>query len=113
VIRKADFGQIPRKEASVVPTYLTLWKWTEEGAKNAIGTLDRAQTFRTEVEKVGGRVVDFRWLQGQWDGYFIIEGLDDLTVTAGMLKLLGAGNVTTHTMRAFDEGEMKEILQKI
>lgn len=94
-----------------MPGYLTLWKWTAQGLQNAAGTVDRAEAFRGEAERAGAQLVDFRWLQGEWDGYFVTEAPDDLTMTAGLLRLLSAGNVTTQTMRAYDANEMRQIIQ--
>jgi uncharacterized protein with GYD domain len=93
-------------------TYLTLWKWTEQGAKNARATPDRAQAFKTEAGRHGVKVVEFMWTQGQWDGFALCEAPDEQTIMAVLLDLIGAGNVTTQTCRAFSEKEMREILQK-
>ena len=93
-------------------TYLTLWKWTEQGAKNAKATPDRAQAFKTEAGRHGIKVVEFMWTHGPWDGFVLCEAPDEQAMTAVLLDLAGGGNVTTQTCRAFSEKEMREILQK-
>jgi len=94
-------------------TYLTLWKWTEQGAKNAKASPDRAEAFKTEAGRHGIKVAEFMWLQGRWDGFVLCEAPDEQTMTAVLLGLIGAGNVTTQTYRAFSEKEMREIVQKV
>ena len=94
-------------------TYLTLWKWTEQGAKYTKGTVDRVQAFKSDVQSRGGRTSEFMWTLGQWDGFFVADVENDETLTATLLKLVGAGNVTTQTLRAFDEQEMLRILEKV
>ena len=94
-------------------TYLTLWKWTEQGAKNAKASPDRAEAFKTEAGRHGIKVVEFMWIQGRWDGFVLCEAPDEQTMTAVLLGLIGTGNVTTQTYRAFSEKEMREIIQKV
>jgi uncharacterized protein with GYD domain len=96
-----------------MPTYLTLWKWTEQGTKTAQDTLNRYHALREAAQQQGCTVVTFGWTQGPYDGYFVTETPDEFTATALLLKLVGQGNVTTTTLRSFDEQEMQQILQKL
>ena len=47
-----------------MPTYVTLFKWTEQGVKTVKDTMDRTEQARTAVEAVGGRLVSLYWTQG-------------------------------------------------
>ena len=94
-------------------TYLTLWRWTEQGLRNAQETVNRYHAFQEVAQRGGGRLVTFGWTQGPYDGFFIAEAPDELTAMAGLLTLVGAGNVTTTTLRVFNEQEMQQIIQKM
>ncbi len=96
-----------------MPTYLTLFKWTEQGAKAARDTLNRAQAFREAAQQQGCNVVTIGWTQGPYDGYFVTEAPDEFIATALLLKLVGQGNITTTTLRSFNEDEMQQIFQKL
>jgi uncharacterized protein with GYD domain len=93
--------------------YITLWKWTEQGVRNAKATVDRVKAFEDEAGRHGIKVLEFMWTQGQWDGFFICETNDEQALMAGLLNLVGAGNAVTQTSRAFDRAEMQQILQKM
>ena len=94
-------------------TYLTLWKWTEQGAKSLKETVNRYQAFKEAAQQQGCTVVTFGWTQGPYDGFFVAEAPDEQTAMAMLLTLVGAGNVTTTTLRAFTDQEMQQILQKV
>jgi uncharacterized protein with GYD domain len=96
-----------------MPTYLTLWKWTEQGAKNAAGAVERAQGFKADIERRGGKVIAFMWTLGQYDGFVVAEAPNDETVTSALLGVAQAGNAMTQTLRAFNEEEMKQIIGKV
>ena len=94
-------------------TYVTLIKWTEQGARNAKDSVQRAQAFRSDVERRGGKVVSEYWTQGQYDIVVTLEAPDDQTAMAALLAVAGLGNVRTETLRAFNESEMQSIIQKV
>lgn len=96
-----------------MPTYVSLIKWTEQGARNARDTVQRASAFRGDLERRGGKLVSIYWTQGQYDIVTAIEAPDDQTAMAALLAVAGLGNVRTETLRAFDESEMQSILQKM
>jgi uncharacterized protein with GYD domain len=94
-----------------MPTYVTLWNWTDAGIKDVRSTADRVQRVTAEFERRGVSI-DVRWTVGPYDGIAIIEADDDETATAALLWLGSAGNVRTTTMRAFGAEEMARILEK-
>ncbi len=96
-----------------MPTYLTLWKWTEQGVKTATDTINRYHALRETAQQRGCHVITFGWTVGPYDGYFITEAPDELTATAMLLKLVGQGNATTTTLRSFNEQEMQQILDRM
>jgi uncharacterized protein with GYD domain len=100
------------KEA-VMPTYVSLIKWTEQGLKNAKDTVKRAEEVRRRVEQQGGRFHGIYWTQGTYDLVSIIEFPDEETGMAFLLGVGMQGNVRTETLRAFSAEEMQRILQKV
>ena len=93
--------------------YVLLLKWTEQGIKNVKDTVKRAEAAKAAWEKAKGRITSCVWTLGPYDLVLNAEAPDDETVTAIAISLAKLGNVTTTTMRAFDEGEMTKILQKV
>lgn len=96
-----------------MPTYVTLVKWSDEGAKTVKDTVQRARQVRADFQRRGITRFDVLWTQGRYDIVAIAEAPDDQTLTAALLALATRGTVRTETMRAFDESEMEQILQKI
>ena len=96
-----------------MPTYLTLWKWTDQGAKNSAAAVERAKGFEADIERRGGKVIAFMWTLGQYDGFVLAEAPDDETVTSALLGVARVGNATTQTLRAFNKEDMKKIIEKV
>ncbi len=96
-----------------MPTYLTLYQWTDQGVRDLKDTLQRAEQARSAVEKAGGRVLNLLWTQGAYDLVSISEFPDEETAAASALALARAGSVRTQTSRAFTADEMSRILQKL
>ena len=94
-------------------TYLVLWKWTQQGATTARETVTRLSAVREAIAREGGQLLDFGWTQGPYDGYALIQAPDEQTSMVVLLNLVGAGNVTTTTLRVFKEDEMQQIIQRL
>lgn len=94
-------------------TYVVLVHWTEQGVKNAKDTVERAQAFRKDLERRGGKLNSIFWTQGKYDIVLVIETPDDETAMAALLAVGGLGNVRTETLHAFNENEMTSILRKV
>lgn len=96
-----------------MPTYITLAKFTGQGAKSVRDTTKRAKMFMELAKK---RMVNYKaiyWTMGRFDVVSVFEAPNDETATALVLDLGSKGNVSTQTMRAFSAQEMEEILAKI
>src|SRR5262249_23033865 len=98
---------------SVMPTYIGLLKWTEQGTKNARSSLERLEQGRKALEQAGGRLIGAWWTMGGYDAVVVSELPDDETATAAAIALGMGGNVRTETLRAFGPEEMQQILQKL
>ena len=93
--------------------YVLLLKWTEQGIKNVKDTVKRAEAAKAAFEKAKAKMVECVWTLGPYDLVINAEAPDDETMTAIAISLGKLGNVTTTTMRAFDETEMGKVLQKV
>jgi len=96
-----------------MPTYVVLYRFTDEGAKNIKSTVQRAREARAENERRGFKTQGIYWTQGQYDIMAIVEAPDEQAMMAGLCNINGAGNVRSETLRAFTESEMEAITQKM
>jgi uncharacterized protein with GYD domain len=91
-------------------TFITTIKFTPKGVAEIQDTCKRAAAFKAAAKKLGGKVTDFYWTAGRFDGALIFEAPDDETASALMLYLGSQGYVQTQTARAFTAAEMEKIL---
>ena len=94
-------------------TFISLISITNRGEEEIQKTVDRANAFRQEAEKVGASVKDVYWTLGNYDGVLVFDAPDEQTATALMLSLGSKGNVRTQTLTAFNDGQMKTILDRV
>jgi len=96
-----------------MPTYITLYKWTEQGIKNVKGSPDRAAAAVKAAEAAGIKTLGVYLTQGEYDLVAISECPDEQTGVAAVLAQGAQGYVRTTTMRAFTMAEFAEIVKKI
>jgi uncharacterized protein with GYD domain len=92
-----------------MPTYITLVNLTEQGAREAKNAPQRLQMFDAAAREVGGRLVEFYLVMGQYDYIVITEAPDDQTVAQLILNTIAQGSMRTQTMRAFPREEFERI----
>ncbi|EFL23823.1 GYD domain protein [Streptomyces himastatinicus ATCC 53653] len=95
-----------------MPTYITLLNWTDQGVRAYQDTAKRYEAFKSALDKLGVKLLDFHWTVGPYDVVYTMEAPDDETATAASLQLSGLGNVRCTTLRAFDREEMDGIIAK-
>ena len=93
--------------------YVTLYRFTEQGAKTINDTVTRARQAIAAAEKAGGKVTVLLWTQGQYDLVGIGEWASEEAAMAFSMSVSKLGNVRTETLRAFNAEEMERILKKI
>ncbi len=94
-------------------TFVTLFKWTSQGAKNAKDSVERYEKGSQQAEKMGGRVLTYIWTQGRFDSLAISEWPDEESYMAFVLALAALGNVQTETLRGFSAEDMTRIIKKM
>jgi uncharacterized protein with GYD domain len=99
-----------RKGGRLMPTYVALFNWTEQGIRNVRDTVDRYQRSTELAEKHGVSFEQVYWTVGPYDLVGVFEAPDDESVSAFLLELSSAGNIRTTTLRAYNHEEMSSIL---
>ena len=93
-----------------MPSYVILYKMTPEGARGLRDTVKRAGQVRQQNARRGFKIRDIFWTQGPYDMVAVVDAPSEEAMMGAMLNIVGAGNVTSTTMRAFDATEMSRIL---
>jgi len=92
-----------------MPTYISLVNLTEQGVREAKNAPERLQAFDSALKEVGGRLVGFYLVMGQYDYIVITEAPDDQTAALLILKTIAQGSMRTQTMSAFPREEFEQI----
>jgi uncharacterized protein with GYD domain len=96
-----------------MPTYVSLLRFTEQGIKAVKDHPKRREAAAKAIESQGGKLLHTYLTMGRYDIVAIIEAPDD-DVAARFAIVTGMqGNVSTETMRAFDEGEFDRLLKSL
>jgi uncharacterized protein with GYD domain len=91
-------------------------KWTAKGLETLEEAPQRTKESIETLEKMGGKLLGFYYLMGEYDMVGIAEAPSDEVAMAAMAFLSGlnaAGNVRTTTMRAFTAEEAQKIMEKL
>ena len=94
-------------------TYVTLFNFTEKGAREIKDTLKRVEAAKAAAKQFGVTIKEVLSLQGQYDLVAITEATDEIAAAALTLNTIKLGNSRVQTMRAFTAGEMAKILEKV
>lgn len=92
--------------------YISLISFTERGAQNVKDSPHRADAFKEAAKGKDVEIKDIYWTLGGYDGVIIFEADNDESAAALGVVAASAGNVKTHTLRAFDRSEIEGVLQK-
>jgi uncharacterized protein with GYD domain len=96
-----------------MPTYIVLYKLTDQGIKNIKEAPQRIEEGFKGMEAMGGKVVGFYSVMGEYDYVGIGEAPSDEVAMTFMLAQGSAGNVRTTTLKAFTKEEFAEIVKKL
>lgn len=96
-----------------MPTYVTLYKWTEQGIKNVKDAPARIEANIKAAEQMGGKISGVYITMGDYDLVAISEWPSDEVASAVILMQAVQGNVKTKSMKAFTVDEFKGILKKM
>jgi uncharacterized protein with GYD domain len=101
------------KKEGIMPTYINLVSWTDQGIRNIKEAPQRIDAFRKTVEAVGGKLTGFYVTMGKYDIVTIVDAPSDEAITNIALTTGSKGSVRTESMKAFTEQEFRNILAKM
>jgi uncharacterized protein with GYD domain len=93
-------------------TYISLLRFTEQGAKNIKKSTNRAHEFDKVAAKAGVKIEGQYWTLGAYDGVLMISADSEEKALHCLAELASQGNVRTETMQAFLDKGFDEILGK-
>jgi uncharacterized protein with GYD domain len=91
-------------------TYITLYKYTQQGMQTIKQSPERIEQARHALEKAGARLKAVYLTTGRYDLVAISEWPSEQSAMSFLLGQGAAGYVTSETLRAFDEASFKKIV---
>jgi uncharacterized protein with GYD domain len=95
-----------------MPRYVSLIRFTDQGAKAIKKSTARARAFAKAAKQAGVTIEAQYWTVGAYDGLLVLQAEDEQQALSVLTQLAAAGNVRTETMRAFDAAEFEAIVGK-
>ena len=100
------------KERYIMARYISLLRFTEQGAKNLKKSTNRAHTFDKIAAQAGVKIEGQYWTLGAYDGVLILDADSEQKVLRCLSQLASQGNVRSETMQTFIDKEFDEIVGK-
>lgn len=97
----------------VVPSYVMLATWTDQGMKSIHEGARRVDDARKQLEEMGGRFQSLFMTMGEYDLVVIYDAPDDAVAARFTLMLGRLGNVRTTSMKAFPEEAFRQIIHSL
>jgi uncharacterized protein with GYD domain len=96
-----------------MPTYITLYKLTDQGIKNIKDAPGRIEESIKGFESMGGKLTGFYAVMGEYDYVAIGELPSDEIAMTFSLTVGSLGNVRSTSLKAFNKEEFGEIVKKL
>jgi len=96
-----------------MPTYITLYKLTDQGIRNIKDAPGRVEEAIKGFEAMGGKFIGFYAVMGEYDYVAIGELPNDEIAMTFALGLGSTGNVRSTSLKAFNKEEFGEIVKKL
>lgn len=93
-----------------MPHYISLLRYTQQGIAKIKESPARLDAAKKAAEKAGGKLHAWYLTMGQYDAVLISEFPNDEAGARFTLSVASLGNVTTETLKAFDEAEYRKIV---
>jgi uncharacterized protein with GYD domain len=87
-----------------------MYKFTQQGVEAIKEGPARTKAAKAALEAAGGKMVNFYLTMGRYDAVVVCQLPNDETVMKLLLDIGSQGNVRSETMRAFTEGEYRELV---
>jgi uncharacterized protein with GYD domain len=96
-----------------VPTYVTLFNWTDQGIKNVRESPARVDSgVQVAEQKYGVRLRDLYWTVGPYDIVAEWEAPDEQSLSAFLLELGSLGQTCSQTLRSMAVVTMRGIRRR-
>lgn len=96
-----------------MPTYILLMSLTDQGIKDIKNAPQRIEQAIKGFEAMGGKLVGFYTVMGEYDYVVIGEAPSDEVVMVFLLGLGSLGNARTTTLKAFTKEEFAQLVNKL
>lgn len=96
-----------------MPIYITLYKLTAQGVKDIKNAPKRIEEGIKSFEAMGGKVLGFYLVMGEYDYVAIGEAPNDEVAMIFSLGIGTQGNVKTTTLKAFTTKEFAGFVEKL
>ncbi len=93
-----------------MPTYVLLMRYTPKGAEHIKDSPARVEAARKTFAALGGNLRQWYLTIGRFDAIAFVEAPDDAVMARAIVALNALGNVRTETLRAYDEGEFRQMI---
>jgi uncharacterized protein with GYD domain len=104
---------MPRQGENCMPTYISLCRWTTQGATSIKESPTRLDAAKKAFAEAGVKVVGFYLTTGTHDMVIITEAPNDDALAKAMLSTISKGSITTQTSRAFTEDEYRALIKSL
>jgi uncharacterized protein with GYD domain len=96
-----------------MPTYITLYKFTDQGIKGIKDIPQRMEDAIKNYEAMGGKVIGVYTVMGEYDIIAIGEVPSDEIAMTFSLALGSHGNIRTTTLKAFTKEQFAAIVKNL
>lgn len=96
-----------------MPTYITLWNYTQQGIENIDDSPDRLDDAVELIESLGGELKGFYLTMGQYDLVTVSEFPDDDTAAQALLRIGQGGAVSSETLKAWPEDDYRDLIANL
>ena len=93
-----------------MPTYISLYRWTQQGIENIKESPSRLDAARKLAQSMGAEIKAFYLVIGQYDFVVVTEAPNEETVAKFALAIGAKGAARSETLRAFSEADYRKII---
>jgi uncharacterized protein with GYD domain len=93
-----------------MPTYITLWNYTQQGLENIQDSPERLDAAVDLMGSLGGELHAVYLTMGEYDLVTVAEFPDDDAAAKTVIGIAQGGNVSPMTMKAWPEAEYRELI---
>jgi uncharacterized protein with GYD domain len=101
------------QEDCPMPTYITLYKFTDQGIRSIKEIPQRIEEAIKNFEQMGGKVIGVYSVMGEYDIVALGEAPNDEAAMSFALALGSQGNIRSTTLKAFSKEAFAAIVRKL